>query len=281
MDSIAIIEQKINALKQQKGKKNYKKEIEQLKSNINKIYNKNKAKITNFEKTNYEYLACIRSTNNFYKLVGNSALFYACDISKKLNIPVNLQPDGDYLDKSDIGVVSIRNIDIFTRNLASLKILKVRTKDQTKNLCLYKLPWKYSKDQLDKMLSNNTLKLKTFNHVVLVDNPNPTLFLQITELIKATYENVRKMPSPIERKAFGYYCVERSADMFHIYLDVANGRRIKKTGFLEIKTELNLLKNQIKIIADLNIWNAQVCCRIGDIIIKIQNIIEQELSTEK
>jgi hypothetical protein len=275
--SIMEYEQKIESLRNNKTK-NSKQTIEQLKTNLNHQYIENKSKISNFEKDNFEYIACFRSTNNFYKLIGNSTLFYACDIAKKLNITVNIQADGDYYDKSSTGVVSIRKIDAFIKNLTSLKITKIKTKDQTGDILLFKLPWKYTQKQIDEMLVNNVLKLKNFNHIVMVNNICPTLHIQSTELIKAVYENVRKMPSEIERQAFGYYCITRSMNIFHSYLDLTNGRANKKVSFLEIQGELNLLKNQAKVLADLNIWNAAVCGRIGDTIIKIQNIIKQELS---
>ena len=80
-----------------------------------------------FESTNYHYIALMRSTHNFYKIFGHSALFYVCSIAPKLNLKANLQTDGDFVAKSENGFISIRDPEKLTSILQTLNIKKIKT----------------------------------------------------------------------------------------------------------------------------------------------------------
>lgn len=275
--SLTNIEQELTNLKNQGLKtKSDKSKYNQTKTLLNKIYSENKNQIMQFESTNYHYIALMRSTHNFYKIFGHSALFYACSIAPKLNLKANLQTDGDFVAKSENGFISIRDPEKLTSILQTLNIKKIKTKNQTSDFILFELPWTFTEKQLTDFIENNNFKMRNFNHIVLVDNIIPVLFIQLEELAKTVYENVRGMAGPVERKAFGYTLIKLSTDMLHLYFDLTNGLIDKHLCLKNLKTKLNSIKYQIKIIADLKIWQPKTCARIGDIVIKIQEIVISE-----
>lgn len=279
--SIAELEKQLEEMRQ-KGLKNKaaKAEHRRIKSELNKLYADNKNKIMQFEEKNYGYLGLIRSTNNFYKMFEHSALFFVYNIAPKLNIAANLKTDGDYTAKSDVGAVSINNVDKLTKALATMKIEKVETKDKTGDFVLYKLPWSFTEKQLKKLVGDNELKMSKFNHVVLVDNCIPVLFVQLEELAKAMYENVRGMSGPVEREIYGYDMAKVTARMVRTYLELANGRVNKVRCLDKLEEDLTLVKYQVKVVADLRIWQPKTCARMGGIVIKLQEIIEREKRME-
>lgn len=278
--SIAALEQQIIDHRQKGLKtKTQKSEHQRLKSNLNKLYNDNKKFIMEFEKTNYEYLAFMRSTNNFYKLFDHSALFYNHHIAPKLNLQSHLRPDGDFTHKSTTGFVSVRNPEKIAEAFTTINIKQVKTKDQTGNFLLFKLPWRFTEAQVAEIIEANHFKIRNFNHIVMVDNVIPVLFLQLEELLKAIYENVRGMGGPVERETLGYELIKTTTKMNRIYLNLTNGYLSKQTALETIKQNLNFVKYQIKLIADLKIWQPKTSARIAEIIIKLQGIIERELKT--
>ncbi|MBQ2672600.1 hypothetical protein IJG01_01335 [Candidatus Saccharibacteria bacterium] len=277
--SIEVLEEKLEHLKnQEKQTKAVKAEIQRLKTSIAKRYNDNKMLVMQLEEKNFDKLIFLRSTHGFYKLVDHSAVFYVFNIAIKLDIMAELRPDGDYTERSKIGIVSIRDVDKVAKKLKSLKILPVKTKDTTGDILIYQLPWKYTNKQLDKYINDNTYASQKFNHIVMVENVFPTLFLEINELIKAIYENVRKMPGPIERETLGYDMIKVAAKMKRCYLAICNGKVNIHDGLEEVRASIDYLKSQIKIIADLKIWVPKVYARIGDILIKIQDMADQKLA---
>lgn len=280
--SLTVIDAKLNALKTSNiNNRSNRAEIDRLKKVLNKTYINNKYTILEFEKTNYNHIAMMRSTHGFYKIFGHSALFYANDVAPKLGLTANLQTDGDFKAKSENGFISLRDPESLIEPLAKLGIKKIKTHNTTGDFILFKLPWNYTEDQIIELSENSHFAMRNFNHIVIVDNIIPILYVQITELTKAIYENVRGMAGPVEREAFGYSCIEKASEMGRIYIAMANSRINQADGFQKIKAALNYIKAETKILADLKIWSPRVCARIGDIIVKIQEILENETRRTK
>lgn len=274
--SVSALELAIEKIKS-KGKLSKKDlaEVKRLKSLLSKVYNENKALVMKFEESNFERLVFLRSTGGFYKLVGHSAIFYNFSIAPKLNLRSSLRPDGDFEDKSEHGIVSVRDVTRIGEKLKTLKIKPMRTKNKSGDILMYKIPWKYTEKQLEEYINDNAYQIQKFNHVVMVENAFPTLYLVIDELVKAIYENVRKMPGPIERETLGYDLIRIAVKMKRIYIEISNGRLNEMDGLNGIREALNFLKSQTKVIADLKIWTPRVYARIGDNMIKIQDMTER------
>ena len=276
--SIARIEAKIESLKSSPKAKNKttQAEIKRLKTALNNAYNEYKHQAMDFEKHNSSHLLFVRSTSGFHKLFGRSLLFYAFDIAPKLELEARIYSDGDYEAKSDAGVISFRSLDATEKGLIKLGAKEIKLDDHTGNIVMYKLPWEYSESQIERYEGQNTYKLQKYNHVIMTENVIPILYLQLDDLLKAVYENVRRM-EPVGRETLGNLMVELAAEMKRIYIEIANGRLKEAEGLRLIMNRINKLKSQLKIIVDLKIWNARVYARIGEIIIKTQEIIEIEL----
>lgn len=277
-NSIQKAEQTLKELKAQKPRTKQQKSLcDQAKSALNKIYNENKRAITEFEKTNSKFIVVMHSTNGFYKIFGHSALFYTYFVAPKLNLEVNLRADGDFTDKSPTGFVSLRNPEIFTENFRKFGLKQQPTKDKTGNFLLFKFPKAFTEEQLAEMLEKYHAETQNFNHIVMVENISPTLFLQIENLSKALFENVRSMNSQFEREILGADLIKAAAEMNHLYLKLTNGLIDKQTCLKSLREQLNFIKFQTKFIADLKIWTPRVITRIGDHIIKVQDILIREL----
>lgn len=276
--SIAKLEMAIEALNSSpKAKtKQAQAELKQLKGILNDTYAEYKRKAMEFEENNSSHLVFVRSTAGFHKLFGRSLLFYAFDVAPKLDLDARIYSDGDFEVKSESGVISVRSLDVVEKALAKLKIRKTKTTDGTGNIVIYKLPWRYSKEQIEKYEGQNTYKLQKFNHVIMTENVMPVLYLNLDDLVKAVYENVRRM-EPVARETLGNLMLELAAQLKRIYIEMANGRIKSEESYLAMMARINKMKSQLKIIVDLKLWNARVYARIGDIIIKTQEIIELEL----
>lgn len=276
--SIAKIEMKIETLKSSpKAKtKAIQSEIKRLKTVLNNTYNEYKHRAMEFEKHNTSNLLFVRSTSGFHKLFGRSLLFYAFDIAPKLGLEARIYSDGDYEAKSDAGVTSFRGLEGVESGLNKLGAKRIKLDDNTGNIVMFKLPWEYSEAQIERYEGQNTYKLQKFNHVIITENVIPVLYLHLDDLLKAIYENVRRM-EPVGRETLGNLMVVISAEMKRIYIEMANGRLKVDEGLRMIMSRINKLKSQLKIIVDLKIWNARVYARIGEIIIKTQEILEMEL----
>ena len=278
--SIASIEKRIDAIRlSDKPKtKPSQAEIKRLQSALNKLYVEYKHKLMALENSNKDKLMFLRSTKGFHKLFGNSMYFYAFNIAPKLNIDTKVFSDGDYEDKSEAGVVSIRNLDEIEKQLLKLKIIRLSTKDKTGNIVIFKLPWSYTDEEIQKYIEQNTHELSKYNHVIVVENTIPVLYLNLNELLKISYGNVRRL-EPVARETLGNYIINVETEMIRVYIEMTNGRTDEIVGLKNIKIRLNKIKSQVKILADLKLWNAKTYARVGECLIKIQGIVDLRLKS--
>lgn len=281
-NSIEEIEAQILALKSSPKVKTklVQAEIKRLNSGLNKIYIEYKRKVMDFEKENTSHLVFLRSTNGFYKLLENSLYFYAFDIAPKLNIDAKVYSDGDYELKSEPGITSVKGLDGITKKLATLKIKPVKTKDKTGNVVFFKIPWEYKKEEIEKFKDENSYGMQKYNHVIVATNTIPTLYLNLNEMMKICYENVRRL-EPVAREGFGYSILKIESEMLSIYIEMANGRINEVEGMAQLKTKLNQVKAQVKLLVDLKLWNAKTYARVGEVLIKVQRILELRLKGQE
>ena len=254
-------------------------EIKRLKSTLQKVYVECKKKVMDYEVDNYTTLVFLRSTNGFYKIFGHSLLFYVSDVVPKLDLSVNVYSDGDHDAKSETGVVSIANLLELEKSFKKLGIKKAKATDKTGNVLIYDLPWKYTEKDVERLVEQNNIKKRRFNHVVMAENINPTLFVNLNDLTKACYENVRRL-EPVARDTMGKMVIEACTEMVRCYIEMGNGRIKESAGLEHIKRLLNKIKAQAMILSDLRLWNARTYARIGDIIIKTQDILDMQLKSE-
>lgn len=273
--SIGLLEKRIEEVQRCENVKTKaaQQELKQIKKTLSKVYFEYKKKLMELEKENRDKLMFLRSTKGFYKLFGNSLYFYAFDIAPKLNVDVKVLSDGDYDEKSEIGVASVRDLAEIEKQLRTLQIKKIATRDKSGNIVIYKLPWNYSDADIRRFTEQNTYEVYKYNHVIIAEDIIPVLYVNLNELMKICYENVRRL-EPIARDSLGIYIIKILAEMIRVYIEMANGRINEMAGLDEIGNRLNLIKYQVKIIADLKLWNARTYARIGDGMIKIQGIID-------
>ncbi|MBQ3296842.1 hypothetical protein IJH01_01790 [Candidatus Saccharibacteria bacterium] len=251
-------------------------ERKRLQSLLNKTYAEYKRKVMEAEQTNFSHLILLRSTKGFHKMFGNSMVFYAYEIAPKLGVEARVHSDSDYEAKSEQGMCSIANIEDFEKTLGKLKIERTKTKDKSGNIVIFKLPWKYSEEELVKLTEHNEYMVGKYNHVVMANNTTPLLYTNTNELLKACYENVRRL-EPVARETMGNMIIVVVAEMLRIYIEMTNGRIIEEKALKEMRMRLNKVKSQVKILVDQKLWNTRVYARIGETIIKIQGIIDIKL----
>lgn len=275
--TIAEYEAEIQRLKDLPKTKDNAAAIRKAKSGMNRLYNDSKRELLKFEEKNYEYLFFLCSTNGFYKLIGHSALFYVHDIAPKLDLTANLQRDGDYAERSEHGVVSVVDIDRIAERLKQLKIERTRTNKLSSSVIAFKLPWKFTKEQVEKFIEDDVITMQRFNHVVMANNLIPNLYIQMIDLNKAILQNVRRMKDPTERETLGYDMIKIAVRNERIYFDMANGKVTDLDGLRSIRINLDFLKYQAKILADLKIWSARVYARIGENMIRMQDTLDAKI----
>lgn len=280
--SITWLEFEIDRISKLKNARNKENQAvkRKLQSRLNKVYAEYKRRAMELEERNYSSLILLKSTKGFYKLFGHSMFFYVFEIAPKLEIEARVYADGDFEAKSEYGMCSIANLAEFEKNLLKLEIKRMRSKSSDNgNLIIYKLPWEYNQKDLDKLIEQNEYMRSKYNHVIMATNMIPMLYVNLNGLLKACYENVRRL-EVVARETMGNMVVELVAEMMRIYIEMGNGRINELKAMTEMRVRLNKIKSQVKILADLKLWNANAYARIGETMIKVQAILDSRIKIE-
>lgn len=255
-------------------------EIRKLKRQISDIYITSKKSVLDFEKKNYKYLVFLQSTNGFHKLIENSALFFACDIADRLNLTANMQTDGDFDAKSEVGIVSVR-LDNIKKRLESAGIKPVEMGEQIAEVVFYELPEAYTPKQVEDLRNHTKLYLEQFNQIVLPTVIFPALYAQLNEALLAVYHTCRKMTDTFARDVLGKQMFDDIGKAERVYLEMAAGTITDIQGLEMIQTLVRKIKWQTKIFSNLNIWTPKNCVRIGKILQKLEKILALELKQRR
>lgn len=154
-----------------------------------------KREVALFEEGNDRHLLLFESTSNYYKLIGNSALIYACAIAGRLGRRYNLRPDTDGYSNSADGVISIRDFEALSEQLKGLNIIPDLQLSHDE-LYFFKLPRVYSESKID-----------SFRKQIKISYASPSINLKKTTVAPELYMKILEL----QQRAF--YCHRQSSDV--------------------------------------------------------------------
>lgn len=148
-----------------------------------------------YEITNNRTLLLFYSGEGWWKMGGNSALFYTHLIAPRLNIKASLKPDRDFYSKFMDGIVSIRDYSALKMNLKKLGII---VKEENELWTMFDLSFKVSQAELNNIRSIREDKIEQINQIVSVKNLYPSIAALGRKIAKSLYTKTNHC-SPIDR----------------------------------------------------------------------------------
>ena len=148
-----------------------------------------------YETTNMRSLVVFYSGEGWWKMGGNSALFYTHLIAPRLNIKASLKPDRDFYSKFIDGVVSIKSYSALKTNLEKLNIL---VKEENELWTIFDLGFKVSKTELNNIKNIREDRISQVNQIVRVKNLYPAIAALGRKIAKALYTKTTHC-TPVDR----------------------------------------------------------------------------------
>lgn len=149
-----------------------------------------------FEQTNNRSLVVFYSGEGWWKMGGNSALFYAHLVAPRLSIKASLKPDRDFYFKFIDGIVSIKDFSGLKRNLKTMKILP---KEETELWTIFDLGFKVSKAELDNIHNIREDRINQVNQIVQAKKLYPSIAALGRKIAKALYTKANHA-TPVDRE---------------------------------------------------------------------------------
>ena len=237
-----------------------------------------KRRLLSWEEHNYSQLALIETGNGWYKMFGNSAVIYACQVANRLNLKAELISDTDYEVMSDKPVCLIKNLVKLELLLESIGI---KRSSSSSGAFVYDLGYKVDACDLAELQKESELVRERTNKLVMPKEVLPGLRNELRILTKGVYEISRKM-NPVAREIAGNDMTKICARMFVNFIDAANGhsdmRQYLKTSVKDLRRldAILLLISDLRLVEDDK--NYDLVLQVGRVQKKVAAVL---VKTEK
>lgn len=236
------------------------------------IYKKWKAFAFEREKTNYSKLFLIHEKNNWWKMIGHSAVFFHYDVAKRIRMASRLVPDSDYDFKSEEGVINIRDIYALDAKLTVAGISPLALEGPYR---VYNIGKKYTRADIVAMKNEKAMEWARINKIILPKEVFPTLYTALRELTKRLYFATKTFDG-YAREVVGKPMFEKGAGLLREYSLLANKAGLSDSDFLsEAERTIDWITSQMTIVSELRLLSTERIYQILQATEKVRRGITQ------
>lgn len=242
-------------------------------------YYKRKVAALGLEKTNNSSIIIFESMNKnqssaWYKMVGNSTLFYKYYIGPRLRKSPTIRRDADLSHRAKSGVIALNSKEKFIERMDGLGYKKYQESEL--GLLIFDLGKKFTTAELNEFKKQSRAAADKFNSIITPKENFPDIYARITELIKLTLPKLSHF-NPAYRELIGCTMADNITALAATYLRFANG----VIQASEAKTKFSYivmgLRAQLLVISENRILNYDDLARIGGVIADLESVIEKRL----
>lgn len=208
-----------------------------------------KRRVLSWENNNYNKLAVISAGKGWYKMFGNSAVIYVCQLAKRLSLKAELISDTDFEVATDKPVFLFREFDKFEERLKRLKIFRCSVDD---GVYVFDLGYKVDACDISMMQKENEVVRARANKLVLPKEVFPGLRNELRVLARGIYEVARRM-NPVAREMMGDEMVKICARSFEDFVEAANGHTDMRQYLKNTVSDLRKIDAKLLLISDLRL----------------------------
>lgn len=206
------------------------------------------------EEKNFSKLFIIHEKENWWKMIGHSAILFHYEVSKWIGMKSKLQPDTDYDAKSEDGVVNIRDVYLLDSKLTGVK---VNLLEATPDYRIYNIGKKYTLADIAALRKTTELEWAKINKIILPREIFPSLFVSLKELLRKMYFSTRQLET-YARTALGEEMLRRVAALMREYSLLACRTGLSTTNFLdETENTMQWIAAQMAVVAELQLLPAE------------------------
>lgn len=238
------------------------------------LYFKLKAFALEKEKKNYSKLFVIHERENWWKMVGNSAIIFHYEIAKRIRMSSKLVPDSDFDYKSEDGVVNIRNIDILETKLEHNGVNPLDIKPEYR---VFNLGKKYTPSEIANLKKQKELELARVNKMIMPEEIHPVLFMTLRDLLHTFYFATKDI-EPYARKNIVDAMLERVVGLVRNYSLATNSKKAMDEYLAGLDAELDFLNSQMIAVSELRL---QPIDRVYRVLRSIEKVRREATSCKK
>lgn len=224
------------------------------------------------EADNYSKLFVIHEKDNWWKMVGHSAVMFHYEVSKWAGIKSKLVPDTDYDTRSEEGVVNIRDIDQLDAKLTAIKVGAIDIKPDYR---VYNIGKKYTAADIAMLKQTKAQEWAKVNKIILPREVFPALLVSLRELLTKLYFSTRSLDA-YAREVIAVPMFEKVVGLVREYSLIANKVGVRRADYLdEIDDTMKWVSAQMTAVAELRLMEAESIYQVLRATEKVRRDVEQ------
>ncbi|MBR5621299.1 hypothetical protein IKW75_02355 [Candidatus Saccharibacteria bacterium] len=244
-----------------------------------KEYYKRKIAAIGLEKINHSKIVLFESVNasgrsHWYKMIGNSALFYKYFVGPRLRKAPAIRFDTDLQHKTKTGVVSVNTKEKFIENMAKLGYDKYQESEL--GLTIFDLGKKFTDKEIEEFKKQNKKIADEFNSVIKPKNNIPEIYVKIVELAKLVTPKMKHLDL-VYREMIGKRLTENIERLAAAYLKFANGLIMDESARAQMMGLIMEIRAGLIMLTEARILNYSDAARIGGLAAELEMAIVKKI----
>lgn len=233
-----------------------------------------KEQVMEREKENDRLLILFKSNDNWWKMAGNSVLYYTKLVAPRLKKSVKVWPDRDYAFPSKEGIVQVRDLKTF---LDEIETLGMRVKPGGgEDYMAVELGYKVTEEELNTMVKEEARRWEMAERMLMPAVIWPGIKAELSGLLTLTWELARKMDTP-GRVSFGTPLVEKVVDMIKMLNLAAHDRTPATEALVQITSDIDDIEGLMLAATTLRLFRAQKNYDLATRLMKLKKLIGIEV----
>ena len=230
-----------------------------------------KEQILEREKDNDSLVMLFRADDGWWKICGRSVLYYTKLVAARLNKEVKVWPDRDYGSVSKEGIINIRDLNKFIKEVESLG-LKMHPSGND-DFVAVELGSKVTKEDLGLMESEEQAKWEMADRMLMPAVIWPKLRKELVELTRLCYEMTRKFDA-VGRIIYGSKAMDLVNESMITFNQATHGQMDEIEALLLIRENIGYLDGLMVMINELRLFDANKDYQIATKIMKVERATE-------
>ena len=211
--------------------------------------------------------------DEWYKMGGNSALFYKYVVGPRLKKKPVIRMDNDLRHRFKHGIVAVHWGDKFMKDVLTIGLSAKRI---DYGIIVVEMGRTYTAKEIEEMRNLEKTEQDKIKKMVMPEKNYPDLYGLIRQLTRLLPPKIKKMDA-VYRDVIGREMVEILIRLVEIYFQMANGRMAVDTAREDLLRQADNMTALIVIIDENQLIDLITRTRIGEILVDIKQTIKRRL----
>lgn len=211
--------------------------------------------------------------DEWYKMGGQSALFYKYIVGPRLKKKPVIRKDNDLKHRFKRGIVSVHWGEKFMKDVNTIG-LKAKKIDY--GLIVVEMEKEYTANEILEMYKREQADAEKVKKIIMPKKNFPDIYGLIRQLAQILPPKIKKMDG-VYREAFGMGMLKDVASLTKIYFKMANGRMPEELAREEMFLEIDNITAVLAIADENQLFDLITRTKIGETLVDLKAMIKKRL----